>query len=688
MGRPDPWARSITTLRGVGTATAVKLAAMGIRTCSDLLWHLPARHEDCRQAIALVDIVGEIAATVVAEVVHHHYVSAGRTGRESGRRRGTLLLRISDGTDEALLWCYGRAYLRTDAPVGTRLLVHARFKVRARAGADRAVADASEFELHTLAPGAEPESVAWFGRIVPVYPLTKGVTQRLLRRLTLQLLPPRDAVEVPASIDHSHRRFLALRQALLSMHWPSNFDRLALARDSVAFAELIRLQRALIRRQPPRRPLRTLASSRRESVLEDLPFALTPGQLQALEEIDRDLAAPVACDRLLQGDVGCGKTLVALLAACSVVEAGEQVALVAPTELLARQHAATAQRVMAPAGVNVAFLVGESATGVGVARRQRRHLLAALARGEIDLVVGTHALLRDDVVFGRLGLVVVDEQHRFGVAQRRQLRAKGRAADLLLMSATPIPRSLALTVYGDLELSTIRELPAGRRPVRTHLARMDRLDEILARVAAQLEKGGQAYLIAPRIGAPEVTPAATYDDTSTVQMDVHALAARVAASPLGRLPTALVHGGLDDEQKGAAMERFRSGDVRVLLATTVVEVGVDVPAATCLVVLSAERFGLATLHQLRGRVGRGPAQAYAYLTYDPALTAGGVARLKAVKQAADGFKIAELDLAQRGPGELLGLRQAGLPELRVADLASDIELARMARDRVRAAHRG
>ena len=693
-------ADSITTLRGVGPATATKLAQLNIRTCGDLLWHLPTRHEDRRQALALADIVGHGGAeattgVAVVEVVAHHFVptgraTAGRSPRARGRGRGTLQLRVSDGTDQALLWCYGRGYLRTGAPVRTRLLLYARFKARAAGGADGAVAEASEFELHPLRSGAGPESVAWYGRIVPVYPLTKGVTQQMLRRLTLQLPTQASraaaAARQPDEAEEAPGRFLSAHEALLAMHWPDGFERLALARDSVAFAELTQLQRALVKRQPPPRPIRALAFSRRQAVIDALPFSLTSGQRDALREIDRDLAAPVASDRLLQGDVGCGKTLVALLAACAVVEAGEQVALVVPTELLARQHAATAQWVVAPARVNVACLVGGSGAGTGVARQQRLHLLAALARGDIDLVVGTQALLREDVAFHRLGLVVVDEQHRFGVAQRRQLRAKGMAADLLLMSATPIPRSLALTVYGDLQLSTIRELPAGRRPVRTHLARMDRLDEVFGRVAAELDNGGQAYLVAPRIGEPEVA-AADDSHAPAAHLDVHALANRVSRSPLARFPSGLVHGGLDDEQKSRVMEQFRDGEVRVLLATTVVEVGVDIPAATCLVVLSAERFGLATLHQLRGRVGRGAAQAYAFLTYDPALTPGGVARLRAMKQAADGFEIAELDLAQRGPGELLGLRQAGFPELRVADLTGDIELARLARERVHADNR-
>ena len=669
------------------------MAGLDVHTCEDLLWHLPTRHEDRRQLQAVADLLAAagdapVAGTLLGEVVGHQFVPVG--GSNGGRgarggprgRRATLQLRISDGAGEALLWCYGRAYLRSGAPVGSRVLVHGTFTRRG------STAEASDFELQTLRVGAAPEEVPWFGRIVPVYPLTAGITQLLMRRLTLQLLASQRADAADA--EFATEQFLPVREALLSMHWPQDFARLAHARSSVAFSELVELQRALVKRQPPRRDVRTIGLSKRAAVVKSLPFALTVGQREALRDIDSDLTASAAGARLLQGDVGCGKTLVALLAGCAVVEGGRQVALVVPTELLARQHAATAERLLAPVGINVACLVGGSGSRGAVAGegggaiRRRGHLLAALRGGDVDLVIGTHALLRDDVTFQDLGLVVVDEQHRFGVTQRRALRAKGTAADLLLMTATPIPRSLALTVYGDLRVSAIRDLPAGRRRVRTHLARMDRLDEVLARVGSELDGGGQAYLVAPRIGDPDLATGGASSD----HLDIHTLAARVAEGPLRRVRVGVVHGGLDDEQKNQVMEDFRIGEVRALLATTVVEVGVDVPAATCMVVLNAERFGLATLHQLRGRVGRGEAQSYAFLVYDPSLTPRGVQRLRAMLRAHDGFAIAELDLGQRGPGELLGLRQAGLPQLRVADLAGDIELAQLARERVHADYRG
>jgi len=664
------WQRPLTVLSGVGPATAERLARLGITSLQALLWHLPRGYEDRRYPSTLQEAAASAdSCVVVAEVVAHRFVGIPRGGGRS-RRRGTLHLEISDGRRRAALLCFGRAYLARTARVGSQVVVSGHFTARSGTIAKNTTAtvvESSDFELQLIPAGASAHETPWFGRIVPIYPLTDGVTQLLLRRLTLQLCASLTATEAASADGHG---LLPLDNALAAMHWPEDFEQQARARNSVAFAELLTLQRSLQRRRPPPRIPRRLSHYLRERVVATLPFALTSGQMRALAEIDADLAANVAGSRLLQGDVGCGKTLVALLAACAVVEAGEQVAMIVPTELLARQHAETARRTLGAADINVACLVTASTSGSrSEGARSRAHLLAALARGDVDFVVGTHALLQSDVAFGHLGLVVVDEQHRFGVAQRRRLLGKGHNADLLLMSATPIPRSLALTVYGDLQRTNIRELPPGRQPVRTHLSRMDRLDKVYRRLGLELDRGGQAYVVVPRIRA---------NGPGTV--DVKSVFATLRQSPLRRFATAMIHGQFDDASKHLIMEQFRAGAIKILVATTVVEVGVDVPGATCMVVLSAERFGLATLHQLRGRVGRGAAQSYAFLGYAPSLTAAGVHRLQAMKQSHDGFELAELDLQQRGPGELLGLRQAGLQELRVADLARDLELARQARE--------
>jgi ATP-dependent DNA helicase RecG len=414
-----------------------------------------------------------------------------------------------------------------------------------------------------------------------------------------------------------------------------------------------------------------------------LPFALTAGQGAALRTISARLHAAGPSAFLLQGDVGCGKTLVALLAAAPVVEAGEQVAFMVPTELLARQHFASACRILAPLGIGVGLLTGAHAAravaadagspgdGQPVARGQ---LLTDLGRGAIGVLFGTHALLREQVAFAGLGLVVIDEQHRFGVLQRRHLLEREPRADLLLMTATPIPRSLAMTVYGDLERTVIAELPPGRRPVRTHLVRLANVGRVYDRVRAELAAGGQAYVVAPRIAAA-AQPAAA----APVAVAAEPLFATLRDTVFPQYSCGLIHGAMSELDKHAVMEAFRGGALSILVATTVVEVGVDVVDATCIVVFGAERFGLATLHQLRGRVGRGVRQGYAFLVYGEPLSEAGTGRLRAMKASTDGFEIAEHDLGLRGPGQLLGLRQAGLPELRVAELPRDLPLALRAR---------
>ncbi len=455
----------------------------------------------------------------------------------------------------------------------------------------------------------------------------------------------------------------------------------------MAYEELFLFQALVLRR---RRALavvrprgRALDGTLRDGLLARLPFRLTPDQEAALAEIAADLGSAAPMARLLQGEVGCGKTLVALLAALLLASGAEkkcasgaekkcasgaeQTAFVAPTELLARQHAENAARLLEPLGVRIAFLSGS------VSGEARGLLLSALARGDIDLLFGTHALFSADVVFRRLGLVIVDEQHRFGVLQRSAVMRKGEAPDLLLMTATPIPRTLALTAFGDLDVSTIRTMPRGRRPVITHLARQGNEQKVYRRVREELDRGGQAYFVYPVIGG----------SGSLAVKDAETACRALKQEIYPDLEVALIHSRLPEEEKLAAMSGFASGRVRILVATSVVEVGVDVANATCMVVEHAERFGLSTLHQLRGRVGRGPAQSYAFLVYDGDLTREGVERLRIMMETTDGFRIAERDLELRGPGELLGLRQSGYLDFRVADLVRHSALLLEARDDAR-----
>jgi len=519
---------------------------------------------------------------------------------------------------------------------------------------------ASSFEVEE---SEGPEAASSFGRILPVYPLTEGLQQRQLRQLVARALSlPALGSEEELPRELLQRRGLPGRgEALRGLHFPDSWEELERARRRLVYEEYLNEQLELGRSRRRRLALRRRREPSRgrleKALLARLPFALTPDQGRVLAEIEADLAAPTPSARLLQGEVGSGKTLVALLAALGVIESGEQVAYLAPTELLARQQAETAARLLEPLGVSVALLSGSVP---GPAREQ---LLGNLAGGAIQMLVGTHAVFSEDVRYRRLGLVVVDEQHRFGVRQRQALMDKGEHPDLLLMSATPIPRTLALTAFGDLEISEIRQLPPGRKAVITHLTRQGNEARVYERVRQEVAAGGQAYFVYPLIEESEVLRL----------KNAEGMYQTLRSKVFPDLRLALIHSRLPEEDKSAAMSAFAAGAVDVLVATSVMEVGVDVPAATCLVVEHAERFGLSTLHQLRGRVGRGQRQSYAFLVYSRDLTESGIRRLKAIMSTTDGFRLAEEDLRIRGPGELLGLRQAGYLRSGLADPQRDWE---------------
>jgi ATP-dependent DNA helicase RecG len=412
-------------------------------------------------------------------------------------------------------------------------------------------------------------------------------------------------------------------------------------------------------------------SSLQKRLLERLSFALTPGQKSAVAEINRDMDCPFSMARLLQGDVGSGKTLVSFLAALKAVEAGGQAALMAPTELLARQHAESAARLLEPLGIRIAFLTGNlKASG-------RANLLKALSSGDIDMIAGTHALFSRDVEYKNLRLVVVDEQHRFGVLQRQAIAAKGNLPNLLMMSATPIPRSLALTVFGDLDVSVIADLPPGRKPIKTHLAKESNEGKVYDFVRNELSKGRQAYFVYPLIEGGDES-ALMFNELK----DAVSMADRLAKEVFPDFPLALLHSKVDDEDKRKAMEAFRRGEIKILAATSVVEVGVDVPNATCMVIEHAERFGLSALHQLRGRVGRGEDQSYCFLVYSDNLGEDGKKRLKVMLENSSGFVIAEEDLKLRGPGQIAGIEQSGYLKLGLADPIRDAEALVRARSDV------
>ena len=635
----------ISTLRGVGPKTASLLERAGIQTISDLLFHYPRAYIDRTQLETLANAPNKTAAVCRVQVVSHEYMGWAR--------KRTLILRVKDQSTTASLLCYGRRFLARSMPLGQLAYVSGHFIRK------KGEIQTSNFEL-------EPLSDSETRPVLPVYPLSSGLSQPLLRRLTGQALESvRNTLMDPlpaALLKGKHQ--LSLYQALESIHYPSNLSGIASIRKYLAYREFFIMQLQVLAGGRPEhdhsRVRRTIDFALKDLFVSRLSFRLTDDQLLSLDEIEKDLFSARPMRRLLQGDVGCGKTLVALLAAADVIEAEDQVALMAPTELLARQLAEVAARWLEPLGIRVALLMGE------VKSSDRKLLLESLKSGEIQLLVGTHTLFSDDVDYKRLGMVIIDEQQRFGVGQRQKLISKASDPDLLLMTATPIPRTLALTAYGDLDLSTIRTMPEGRRRIVTHLTREGNEHKVYERVKQQVDDGGQAYFVYPVIEeSPEtgLTVKAAEEMYRYLDKDV-----------FPDIPIGLIHSRIEEEKKSNRMELFASGDIKILVATTVVEVGVDVPAATCMVVEHAERFGLSALHQLRGRVGRGNRQSYAFLIYGRRLTEQGVRRLRTMMATSDGFRIAEEDLKIRGPGEMLGVRQSGFLNLKIADLVNDADL--------------
>jgi ATP-dependent DNA helicase RecG len=644
--------QDVSALRGVGPALAGRLERLGIRSLCDLLLFLPRGYED---RSAVVSIAQAAAAPDKAAVI----ASVTTVADLGWGRRRTLKATVSDGSSEAQLLCFGRPFLRSQLTPGSRFYISGSFRLR------KGEIQCTDFELEPWS-----ETPQGFGRILPVYPLTEGLTQQTMRKVmgrALGALPQAIDPLLPGPLAAA-RRLPPVREALECLHFPRSLEAAARARQALAYEELLSFELSVLRRKrlqaATRARTRAIEGRLRDALVARLPFTLTADQVTVAAEIEADLGGAAPMARLLQGDVGCGKTLVALLSALLVIAGGEQAAFLAPTELLARQHAENAARLLEPLGVRIAFLAG-SVTG-----ESRALLLAALRAGDVDLVFGTHALFSEGVAFGALGLVIVDEQHKFGVLQRQAIIKKGESPDLLLMTATPIPRTLALTAFGDLDVSTIRTMPAGRRPVVTHLAREGNEAKVYTRVRQELDQGRQAYFVYPLI---EESEALAVKDAETAFR-------HLSAEVYPGLPMALIHSRLPQEDKERAMAGFAAGKVKVLVATSVVEVGVDVANATCVVVEHAERFGLSTLHQLRGRVGRGAEQSYAFLVYAAKLTPDGVERLKIMKETTDGFQIAEKDMQLRGPGELLGIRQSGFLNFRVADLVAHGLLLLEARD--------
>ena len=666
-------------LKGVGPRRAAELERAGLRTLDDLLHRFPLRYEDRSRLVRSSDLRPGEAAAVRGQVVS--------TGLRHTRRRGfslfEMLLRDDAGAFRAV-WM-NRPYLKTAFSPGQRLQLYGAPEWRDPGGLRLVNPQYEPIDGGEGGGGGAEDGRGLHGaRVVPVYERIGTLTAKQLRGLVhrgLERLPADLDDPLPADV-RARRRLPARRQALREAHFPAPGASLALlnrfrtpAQVRLILEELFLFRLGLeVRGQArtrERKPHAVRVDDRiRRSALAVLPFRLTPGQREALRAIVDDLCRPCPMNRLLQGDVGCGKTLVALLAALVALENGLQAAFMAPTELLAEQHYLTLRPLLARSRFRVVLLTG------GQGARARRDTLAALERGEAHLAVGTHALAQPSVRFRALGLAIIDEQHRFGVRQRANLREKGRRPDVLVMTATPIPRSLALTAYGDLDVSVIRDRPPGRAPVDTRVEPESRRGAVYALVERQLRLGKQAYVVYPLV-----------EESDKVDLRAATVMADALARRFPDHTVDLLHGRMKSDEREKVMARFAAGGVHVLVATTVIEVGVDVPGASVMVVEHAERFGLAQLHQLRGRVGRGPGRAWCRLLCHEPLSDAGRARLEAVARTTDGFELAERDLRLRGPGEVLGTRQSGLPTLRVANLVRDQDVMDVARDEAARARR-
>ena len=644
---------SVQFVRGVGPRRADLFAALGIRTVGDLIEHLPFRYELTPVSVAIGALVLGETATIVGEL---------RSVRTGGRG-GNITATVVDGTGMCRVVWFNSPYLSEKLHHG--LIV----RLTAKVDVHRDMAKMTNPKWSLVEDGDDPlagETEAY----APVYPATAALpSKQIARALRSVIHQVADQVVDPLPDSIRDRRSLPPRRtALLRCHLPTKAEDLPVARRRLAYDELLQCQLTVqLRRMKTRQcrdaPPITTTPEIDARVRRRFPFTLTGGQDRAIATIVRDLARDRPMNRLLHADVGAGKTVVALYAALTVIANGHQAAILAPTEVLARQHFAKIGGYLQGSRVRTELLVGATS------KSKRAAVLAGLASGDVHLIVGTHALLEGDVRFAGLGLVVIDEQHKFGVAQRGRLRAKGRAPHLMILTATPIPRTLAMTFFGDLDVSVIDELPPGRVPIETRVVRSTDSDAAWGFVRERLRAGERAYIVYPLVEESDALPL----KAAAVEVD------RLAQGELAGFDPVLMHGRMKPAEKEQAFARFRSGEARVLVATTVIEVGVDVPEATVMVVQHAERFGLSQIHQLRGRIGRGTRQSYCLLMTD---TTEGVAaeRMRILAATSDGFRIAEEDLRLRGPGEFLGTRQHGMPTFKVADLVADIDLLEQARD--------
>lgn len=637
----------IESLKGVGPSAARTLNELGIRTVDDLFNYFPYRYDNYE--IKDPQFVEDGASLTVSGKVRSKPVLTFYA-----KRRSRITVRMMAGRTLITVVAFNRPYLKKSLYPGKEVTATGKW--------DRNRAELTATEFH-VGRQKFTETMA------PVYSVKDGMTVRRLRAMVRQAFeqfPDQITETLPHSFVKKYR-LSERKTAIHEIHFPTGPEALRQARRRLVYEEFLNYELKMqshkqIRQKSEKGLSIEIRVQKVQQFIKRLPFALTQAQRRVVDEILTDLQAPYPMNRLLQGDVGSGKTVVAAIALYAAVSAGYQGALMAPTEILAEQHANRLQKLFQPFSVTVALLTGS------VRGKERQLLLQELAAGHIDILVGTHALIQDDVRFSRLGLVITDEQHRFGVDQRKKLRIKGKEPGVLYMTATPIPRTLAITAFGDMDVSTIDELPGGRKTIRTYWIRHDMAGRLTAFIRKQLTEGRQAYVVCPLIAESE-----QLDVQNAI--DVHA--GLVRALPGFRV--GLMHGKLTPDEKAAIMDGFKANKIQVLVSTTVVEVGVDVPNATLMIIDDAERFGLSQLHQLRGRVGRGNDQSYCILISD-AKSEISQERLRLMTETSDGFKLSTFDLKLRGPGDFFGRKQSGLPEFKLADMIHDYKTLAAARD--------